>query len=250
MVIKLQPLPSIPAPRFDGWLDGLPPDQRAVLAPASPTLGPLLESAPYLLALAQDNVAWLAETLADSADGAFTDIIDGVDALGRTAPDEEALAPALRIAKGRTALLAALAETGGAWTTAQATAALSDLADAALDASLNLLMRQAAEKGRLAIPAADATAENSGLAIFALGKHGGQELNYSSDIDIVAFYDPEKGVLADPLEATKFYSRLVQKLVGLMEDRQAHGYVFRTDLRLRPDPGSTPVAISFDAALA
>ncbi|WDR02776.1 hypothetical protein PSQ19_00610 [Devosia algicola] len=75
-------------------------------------------------------------------------------------------------------------------------------------------------------------------------------LNYSSDIDIVVFFDPEKGVLTDPGEATKIYSRMVQKLVGLMEDRREHGYVFRTDLRLRPDPGSTPVAISFDAALA
>src|SRR5690606_29899727 len=83
----------------------------------------------------------------------------------------------------------------------------------------------------------------------ALGKHGGRELNYSSDIDIVAFFDPLKPVLVDPSEATKVYSRIVQKLVGLMEDRQAHGYVFRTDLRLRPDPGSTPVALSVDAAL-
>jgi glutamate-ammonia-ligase adenylyltransferase len=250
MVIKLHALPPIETPRFSAWLDELPAEQQRVLAAASPTLGPLLEAAPYLLALAQANPDWLAATLSDSADGAFTDIIDIVETLGRTATSEDALAPVLRIAKGRTALLAALAEAGGAWTTAQATAALSDLADAALDAALNLLMRQAAERGQLAIPASEATAARSGLAIFALGKHGGQELNYSSDIDIVAFYDLEKGVLADPGEATKFYSRMVQKLVGLMEDRQAHGYVFRTDLRLRPDPGSTPVALSFEAALA
>ena len=164
--------------------------------------------------------------------------------------DEAAVAHVLRCAKGRTALLAAVAETGGAWTTARATEALSDLADAALEAALDLLMRQAFEKGHLAISAQKARAANSGLAIFALGKHGGRELNYSSDIDIVAFFDPQKPVLADPLEATKIYSRMVQKLVGLMEDRQTGGYVFRTDLRLRPDPGSTPVAISFDAALA
>lgn len=250
MAIKLNALPPLATPRFDAWLADLPLDQQAALRGTAATLGPLLELAPYLLGLAQQNADWLVATLADSADGAFADIVDIVETLGRTASSEEALAPVLRIAKGRTALLAALAETGGAWTTAQSTAALSDLADAALDASLNLLMRQAAERGQLTIPAADATAANSGLAIFALGKHGGQELNYSSDIDIVAFYDLEKGVLADPSEATRFYSRMVQKLVGLMEDRQAHGYVFRTDLRLRPDPGSTPVAISFDAALA
>ena len=250
MVIKLAPLPPIDTPRFDAWLAELSDDHRTIIATAAPTLGPLLEAAPYLLDLARSNAEWLVATLLDSADGAFTDIIDIVDTLGRTAGSEEALAPVLRIAKGRTALLAAFAEAGRAWTTAQSTAALSDLADAALNAALNLLMRQAAERGLLAIPAAEATAANSGLAIFALGKHGGQELNYSSDIDIVAFYDLDKGVLADPSEATKIYSRMVQKLVSLMEDRRQHGYVFRTDLRLRPDPGATPVAISFEAALA
>lgn len=250
MAIKLSSLPPIDTPRFSEWLAELPAGQRTAFEASAPTLGPLLEAAPYLLDLARNNCEWLVATLADTADGAFTDIIDIVDTLGRTATSEDTLAPVLRIAKGRTALLAALAEAGRVWTTAQSTAALSDLADAALNAALNLLMRQAAEKGLLAIPVSEATAANSGLAIFALGKHGGQELNYSSDIDIVAFYDLDKGVLADPSEATKIYSRMVQKLVGLMEDRRQHGYVFRTDLRLRPDPGATPVAISFEAALA
>ncbi|MCS6760783.1 MAG: bifunctional [glutamine synthetase] adenylyltransferase/[glutamine synthetase]-adenylyl-L-tyrosine phosphorylase [Candidatus Devosia symbiotica] len=250
MVTKLNALPSIKTPVFSGWLASLSDANRKALDWATPALGSLLESAPYLLVLAQDNVDWLAAALADTPDGAFIDIIKAVEAAGRTATDEAALAPVLRIAKGRTALLAAVAETGRVWTTAQATAALSDLADAALDAALNLLMRQAAERGLLTLSPGQANAANSGLAIFALGKHGGQELNYSSDIDIVAFFDLEKGVLNDPLEATKTYSRIVQKLIGLMEDRQAHGYVFRTDLRLRPDPGSTPVAISFDAALS
>ncbi|UXN70086.1 bifunctional [glutamine synthetase] adenylyltransferase/[glutamine synthetase]-adenylyl-L-tyrosine phosphorylase [Devosia neptuniae] len=250
MVISLRSLPPIAHPRFDAWLAELPADQRGIIANAAKTLGPLLESAPYLLDLAQTNADWLAGALSDTADGAFADITAAVETAGREAADEAALSPVLRIAKGRTALLAAVAETGGVWTTAQATAALSDLADAALDAALDFLMRQASTKGLLAIPPEQATAAQSGLAIFALGKHGGQELNYSSDIDIVVFYDPDKGVLANPAEATKVYSRMIQKLVGLMEERREHGYVFRTDLRLRPDPGSTPVAISFDAALA
>ena len=203
MAITLSALPPVATPHFNAWLTELPSSQQAALAAAAPAIGPLLEAAPYLLSLAQDNAEWLATALADTADGAFADIIDVVQTLGLSASSEEALAPVLRIAKGRTALLAAIAETGGAWTTAQSTAALSDLADAALDAALNLLMRGAADRGLLAIPASQANAANSGLAIFALGKHGGQELNYSSDIDIVAFYDPEKGVLAEPGEATK-----------------------------------------------
>jgi len=250
MLISLAALPQVATPQFDAWRAGLPPGEGEVIARAAPALGPLLEAAPYLLGLARTNAAWLAGALATDLDAALTETLAGVVGAGQTVESEAALAPVLRIAKGRVALLAAIAETGGAWTTARATAALSDLADVALDAALNLLMRRAAEKGLLAIPAEEANAANSGLAIFALGKHGGQELNYSSDIDIVAFFDAEKPVLADPGEATRIYSRMVQKLVGLMQDQQGQGYVFRTDLRLRPDPGATPVAISFGAALA
>ncbi len=245
----LAPLPIVDTPQFQALLSELPDNVSGPLGAGASTLGPLLEAAPYLLDLARVHGEWLAQALADGPDRAFDELLREVGRAG-CEDDEASVAHALRIAKGRTALLAAVAETGGAWTTARATEALSDLADAALEAALDLLMRQAFEKGHLAISAEEARAANSGLAIFALGKHGGRELNYSSDIDIVAFYDPQKPVLADPLEATKIYSRMVQKLVGLMEDRQAGGYVFRTDLRLRPDPGSTPVAISFDAALA
>ena len=249
MSTSLAPLPPLAHPAFDALLAELLPDRVGALQEAAPVLGPLLQSAPYLLDLTRTNADWLASALETGPDIAFAALLETVAEMGRTG-DEAGVAGELRLAKGRTALLAAIAETGGAWTTARATEALSDLADAALEACLNLLMRQAAEKGQLAIAAEQATAANSGLAIFALGKHGGRELNYSSDIDIVAFFDPQKTVLADPSEATKIYSRMVQKLVGLMEDRQAGGYVFRTDLRLRPDPGSTPVAISVDAALA
>jgi glutamate-ammonia-ligase adenylyltransferase len=103
MAIKLNALPPLATPRVDAWLAELPPDQQAALGGAHATLGPLLESAPYLLALAQANTDWLVATLADSADGAFADIIDIVETLGRTASSEEALSPVLRIAKGRTA---------------------------------------------------------------------------------------------------------------------------------------------------
>ena len=245
----LSPLPPVAHPAFDALLAGLPAPVAAPLRIAAPLLGTLLESAPYLLDLAREHADWLAGVLEGDAEAAFAALLADVAAAGRGA-DETELARVLRMAKGRTALLAAIAETGGAWTTARATEALSDLADAALEAALDLLMRLAAARGKLAIAPEKACAANSGLTLFALGKHGGRELNYSSDIDIVAFFDPRKGVLADPDEATRIYARMVQKLVGLMEDRQAGGYVFRTDLRLRPDPGSTPVAISFDAALA
>ncbi|OWK22300.1 hypothetical protein AJ88_08155 [Mesorhizobium amorphae CCBAU 01583] len=82
-----------------------------------------------------------------------------------------------------------------------------------------------------------------------MGKLGAHELNFSSDIDLVVFFDPEAPAVTDPLDATELFSRLTRRLVRILQDRTEHGYVFRTDLRLRPDPGSTPLAIPEQAAL-
>jgi glutamate-ammonia-ligase adenylyltransferase len=247
--MDLVTLPPVDTPAFAAWLETIEDAQHRQLSTIEGLLAPLLEQAPYLLDCAKAQCAWLIEIVSVEPDMAMAGILEMVAEAGRSAVDEAAVGRVLRIAKQRTALLAAIAETGGAWTTARATEALSDLADAALEAGLDVLMRDAAAKGRLAVGPEEASAARSGLALFALGKHGGRELNYSSDIDIVAFYDPDRGVLAEPGEATRIYSRIVQRLVALMEDRREFGYVFRTDLRLRPDPGSTPVAIPFDAAL-
>jgi glutamate-ammonia-ligase adenylyltransferase len=209
------------------------------------SLDTLLELAPYLKGLAERHADWFAASRAISPDIALQTVLLGVKRAGESAADEAEVSRELRIAKGRVALLAAVAEVEGNWTTAQSTAALSDLADFALEAGLDTLMRLAAARGQVK----NATAAQSGLAIFALGKHGGRELNYSSDIDIVAFFDPERVEAAEPGEETKLMSRIVQRLANLMQDRTEHGYVFRTDLRLRPDPGATPVALPIEAAL-
>ncbi|MEO6012809.1 MAG: bifunctional [glutamine synthetase] adenylyltransferase/[glutamine synthetase]-adenylyl-L-tyrosine phosphorylase [Devosia sp.] len=206
----------------------------------------LLGAAPYLHQLRGRHADWLDAAM-PSPDAALATELAAVAAAGGATDDDSEIGRALRLAKGRIALLAAAAETGGLWTTAQGTAVLSDLADAALHAGLDFLLRKAIAKGDIK---PGITPANSGLAIFALGKHGGRELNYSSDIDIVAFFDRSRDALTDPDDATKILSRVVQRLAALMQDRIGDDYVFRTDLRLRPDPGSTPVAISIEAALA
>src|SRR3954469_19563225 len=152
-------------------------------------LSDLFAAAPYLAELNDRHADWLVTALAEP-DTALAAELAVVAAAGREAADEAAVGAALRAAKGRVALLAAAAETSGRWSTAQSTAALSDLADAALDAGLAVLLRKAAEKGDLKPTAAG----SCGLALFALGKHGGRELNCSSDIDIVAFFDRAAGV--------------------------------------------------------
>ena len=210
------------------------------------SLDDLLAASPYLDGLNTRFGDWLTGALRDPESALQAELGATADA-GGSATDEAAIGEALRATKGRVALLAAAAETSGRWTTAQSTAALSDFADAALDAGLTLLLRLAGARGTLK---AGVPSRESGLALFALGKHGGRELNYSSDIDIVAFFDREAGVVTDADESTKVYSRIVQRLAALLQDRVGNDYVFRTDLRLRPDPGSTPVALSTDAALA
>ena len=209
------------------------------------SLDTLVSAAPYLAELHGRHSGWIDEAL-DDPDAALSQELAAVAAAGQFA-EEPAIAGALRHAKGRVALLAAAAETGGLWSTAMSTAALSDLADAALNAGLEFLLLKAIAKGDIR---PGTTPGTSGLLIFALGKHGGRELNYSSDIDIVAFFDRAADALTEPDEATKIFSRIVQRLAALMQDRIGGEYVFRTDLRLRPDPGSTPVALSVDAALA
>jgi len=156
---------------------------------------------------------------------------------------------ALRLAKRRLALVTALADLGGVWDVMQVTTALSDGADAALTAAIRFLLRRAAEQGKFT-PADDGQPEqDSGYIVFGMGKYGARELNYSSDIDLIVFYDPDKAPLAETEEPSPFFVRLTRDLVKLMAERTPDGYVFRTDLRLRPDPGATQVALSVDAGL-
>jgi len=83
-----------------------------------------------------------------------------------------------------------------------------------------------------------------GLFILAMGKYGAGELNYSSDIDFCVFYDPEIIALPRPERAERTLIKFVQKLIAGFERITAEGYIFRTDLRLRPDPRSNAVAVS------
>ena len=72
-----------------------------------------------------------------------------------------------------------------------------------------------------------------------MGKMGAYELNFSSDIDWMVFFNPEVAKLPPNVEPVAFYVRLTRDLVKLLQERTADGYVFRVDLRLRPDPSST-----------
>jgi [glutamine synthetase] adenylyltransferase / [glutamine synthetase]-adenylyl-L-tyrosine phosphorylase len=150
---------------------------------------------------------------------------------------------ALRLAKQETALLIGLADLGGAFDVIAATEALSRAADAFISAALRHVLREAARAGRLRLTDGPDIETGCGLVILALGKLGARELNYSSDVDIVVFFDPECGSLTGAVDPATLFARLTKDLVRLLQERTADGYVARVDLRLRPDPGSRGGAI-------
>jgi glutamate-ammonia-ligase adenylyltransferase len=82
-----------------------------------------------------------------------------------------------------------------------------------------------------------------------MGKMGAGELNYSSDIDLIVLFDRERSALKDDIEPQTFFVRIAQGIARVLQQRTGDGYVFRVDLRLRPDPSSTPVAVSTEFAL-
>jgi len=155
----------------------------------------------------------------------------------------------LRRCRGDAALLVAIADLGGAWPVETTMAALSDFADAALGAAADAAL--VAEEARGTIDIADPARPQagSGWIIFAMGKLGARELNYSSDIDLIVLFEPDAPAAAASDEPAKLYVRLTRTLIRILSEHTPDGYVLRTDVRLRPDPGSTAIAISTTAAL-
>jgi len=162
---------------------------------------------------------------------------------------EIALMAALRRLKLEAHFLIALADLSGEADAALTVARLSALADACVNAAIDFLLLDANRQGKLRLPDADRPGMGSGWVVLGMGKLGARELNFSSDIDLIVFFDPEAPAVIDPMEATDLFVRLSRRLLRILQDRTEHGYVFRTDLRLRPDPGSTPLAIPVEAAL-
>ncbi len=155
----------------------------------------------------------------------------------------------LRRMKAETALLIAIADIGGVWPVMEVTRRQTELADAAVSAAVEYLLADAQRRKRFKLADPLHPAKNCGYIILAMGKMGSNELNYSSDIDLIVFYDAACAALEPGTEPGAFYVRLTRGLVKLLQERTPDGYVFRTDLRLRPDPASTQIAISTASAL-
>ena len=169
--------------------------------------------------------------------------------LGLKLDDEAELMARLRKFKRKTALLCGLADLGGWWSGRVVTAALSDFADAALNASLDFILLSQERSEKLALVNSSSPQTQSGLIVLGMGKHGARELNYSSDIDLILLFDERAPIELHTDDPVSLLGRMAKQLVKIMQERTGDGYVFRMDLRLRPDPASTPPVMPLGAAL-
>ncbi len=219
------------------------------LEAAWPALAPVFAASPYLFGLARRWPDRLDAILRDGPEDRLADILARAAAL--TGGADEVRAP-LRRLKAELHLLTALADLGGVWNLDAVTGALSRFADASTRVALGAVAHGQRERGKLVSAADDPRGPVPGLFGLAMGKHGAFELNYSSDIDISLFWEPEalESALAEGVEPQKFCDRTAHALASLMQERTGDGYVFRFDLRLRPDPSSTPPVVAAPMALA
>lgn len=189
------------------------------------------QHSPFLTRAMERNPESLTVLRRRGVDAAIADLMADVA--------EAPVGETLRIRKNALSMLLAIADLAGCLDVVQVMRALSDFADGALDAALADIFarRSPGEPVR-------------GFAVIALGKHGGQELNYSSDIDPIFIYDPATLPVKpreDPADAAQ---RIARQLIDIMSARDGLGYVFRMDLRLRPAAEVTPLAIPVEAALS
>ncbi|MBI3435011.1 MAG: bifunctional [glutamine synthetase] adenylyltransferase/[glutamine synthetase]-adenylyl-L-tyrosine phosphorylase [Proteobacteria bacterium] len=221
----------------------------AAAPPAATTLTRIAQGSPFLWDLARADPARLLRLLTGDPDTGLADLLARVATAVAAATQEAAAMRTLRRMKAQAALLIALADVGDVWELERVTQAVSEVADAAVRAAVRFLLRALARDGQIDMHDAARPEHGCGYVVLAMGKLGASELNYSSDIDLIVFYDREAGALGADVDAASLYTRLTRGLVKLLQERTGDGYVFRVDLRLRPDPASTQIAISRAAAL-
>lgn len=252
--------PELPAPADAGacrlalerWQEMASGDRadapRCRLISESPEAMDLLRAifgnSPHLTQSIFREPAFFADILSSGPETAIARAFGEMEESVSQERDNARFMKALRIAKRRVGLAIAVADITGTFELMQVTGTLSDLADRTLDAATRFVLAELSRAGHIT----DKPLEKCGFCIIGMGKLGSRELNYSSDIDIIVLYDTQRMGAEDPDELRHLCVRATRQLARIMEERTADGYVFRTDLRLRPDPSATPLAMTVLAA--
>ncbi|HZL58517.1 MAG TPA: bifunctional [glutamine synthetase] adenylyltransferase/[glutamine synthetase]-adenylyl-L-tyrosine phosphorylase [Stellaceae bacterium] len=221
---------------------------------ADPVAGRLLAAlfgnSPFLAQAAAAEPELLLHLWHDGHEATFAELLARLNHDLKPNLPREKLMAELRRLKRRAALLIAIADIAGIWTVERVTGALTAFAEGALRLATRHVLAAAAAQGELELADSVDPARDSGFIVLAVGKLGAGELNYSSDIDLILIYDPERVRYRGTRAVQTCFTQIAQALVHILAERTADGYVFRTDLRMRPDPGSTPPALSLPAALS
>ncbi|KIN72226.1 [protein-PII] uridylyltransferase family protein [Sulfitobacter guttiformis] len=216
------------------------------LARFDTALHPLLSAtaglSPYMATLIGKEAAWL-EGAVEAPEKALADLLGATTQL-----EGDTVAGGLRQGKRRVALLSALADLGGAWSLEEVTGALTQFADAATQAALRVAVGAQIKRGKLPGLEAEDAMTGGGMTVLAMGKMGAGELNYSSDIDLICLFDESRYAPDDFQEARAGLIKATRAMAATLSEITGDGYVFRTDLRLRPDPAVTPVCVGLLAA--
>jgi glutamate-ammonia-ligase adenylyltransferase len=199
-------------------------------------------SSPYLRGLILREGAWL-ESAADDPEAAIEALYGS---LAVVSPPE--IGTALRKAKKRLALIVALCDLSGAWSLEQVTGTLTEFADLAVTLALKAAITPEIARGKLPGQTETDIETAGGMVALAMGKMGAGELNYSSDIDLICLFDETRYDPDDYHDARASLIRTTRKMAATLNDLTGAGYVFRVDLRLRPDPSVTPVCLAMEAA--
>jgi glutamate-ammonia-ligase adenylyltransferase len=237
---------------IDRWTSNSPDPEFCNSIVSDPAGKKLLHAvagnSPFLAQCLQRDTAFACELLKEGPEVSFEKIVSALKNSINAEDHTNKLMSFLREAKRNAALTIAVGDISEVWDVDKVMLALSTFADASLSLGVRHVLRMHAKAGRLALVDKNNPEVGSGYVVLALGKLGARELNYSSDVDLIVLYDPDKVDIEDKDTLGPTFVRATRDLVRIMEERTGDGYVHRCDLRLRPDPGTTPVAISTIAA--
>ncbi len=232
--------------------DSLPDSDVLPLFQTHPDNKKVLEAvfgnSPYLSQCLLANPEFFLLLMRQGPDKALEHIYEYLGKIIAPSADRQDIMASLRRAKQQIALLTAICDMGHVWSLMEVTGTLSVFADYAVEACCNHLLWSMHEKSDITLSHPESPTKDSGLIVLGLGKLGSFELNYSSDIDLVILFDSDKITYCGRKSVQDCFVKIARNLVQMMQERTADGYVFRTDLRLRPDPGATPIALSVGAA--
>ncbi len=197
-------------------------------------------TSPYLRSLIEKEHTWLDEALSLSGD-VLEQAITSV-------PLDKTISSTLRQAKRRVALWTAFCDLAGVWSLERVTKTLTDFADQAVSTALTMALRRQAQRRKIPGFDAEDDPQTAGMFVLAMGKMGAGELNYSSDIDLICLFDDSRFDPSDFYDARNAFIKATREMSKTLNDLTGEGYVFRTDLRLRPDPAVMPICMATDAA--